>query len=119
MKYSIIIFIALVAGLLTFAYLMLRSDRQAQIVNSRHELKIALKDLLEKGAVHDHTTTLGTNIFVVSRPFLFTNVVVVAGTNYRCAVALDDLWMRRMAATTDGVFIFFDKKRGPRLIPAN
>ena len=119
MKYAIIIFIALVAGLFTFAYLMLRSDRQAQIVNSRHELKIALKDLQETGAVHDHTTTLGTNIVVVSRPFLFTNVVVIDGTNYRCAVALDDLWMRRIAATTNGVFIFFDKKRGPRLIPAN
>jgi hypothetical protein len=118
MKYAVIIFIALVAGLFAFANLVLRSDRQAQIVNSRHELKIALKDLQETGAVHDRTTTLGTNIVVVSRPFLFMNVVVIDGTNYRCAVALDDIWMRRTAATTNGVLIFFDKKRGPRLIPS-
>jgi hypothetical protein len=95
---------------------MLRSDEQAQIVNSRHELEIALKDFQETGAVHDHITTLGTNIVVVSSPFLFTNVVFINGTNYRCAIALNDIWMRRMAVTTNGVFIFFDKKRGPRLI---
>jgi hypothetical protein len=116
MKCAVVICITLIAGLFAFAYLSLRSDEHAQIVNSRHELEIALKDLQETGGVHDHTTILGTNINVVSRPFLFTNVVLIDGTNYRCAVALDDIWMRRMAATTNGVFIFFGKKRSPQLI---
>jgi hypothetical protein len=118
MKYAVIIFIALVAGLFAFAYFMARSDRHARIVYSRFELRRALQDLQETGGLRAHTNSLSIDI---PHPFLFTNIVTVDGTNYRCAVAYDDPIIHNagfLAATTNGVFIFFDKKRGPRLIPS-
>jgi hypothetical protein len=120
MKYTVIILIALCVGILGFAYLTQRSDWHARIVYSRFELRRALTDLKETGGLLVHTNTLfGTN---VARPFIFTNVVVIDGTSYHCAAAYDDPVIHDagfLAATTNGVFIYFDKKSGPRLMPSD
>jgi hypothetical protein len=107
MKYAAIIFIALVAGLLAFVYIVARSDRHARIVYSRFELRRALQDLQETGSLREYTNSLSINF---SRPFIYTNIVTVGGTNYRCAVAYDEHDdVGFLAVTTNGVFIYFDK----------
>ena len=113
MKWPTIIIVALIVGLCTLAYLQSRSLWHAGVLYSRLELRRALKDLQETGGLRDYGNK--------DRPFIFTNVVEIGGTNYRCAVAYDDFKFYGagfLAATTNGVFIYLDKKHGPRLIPA-
>jgi hypothetical protein len=72
-----------------------------------------LKDIQETGALRDYGNSV--------RPFIFTNSVTVGGTSYQCVVAYDDPKFYGdgfLAATTNSVFIYLDKKRGPKLIPA-
>ena len=113
MKWAIIIVLVLIAGLCTLAYLQSRSLWHAGVLYSRLELRRALKDLQETGGLRDYGNSV--------RPFIFTNIVIVGGTNYRCAVAYGDpkfYGAGFLAATTNGPFIYLDKKHGPRLIPA-
>ena len=113
MKWSAIIVSVLVVGLLTLSYLQGRSLWRAGILYSRMELRRALKDIQETGRLRD----FGNSV----RPYIFTNAVIVGGTNFHCVVAYDDpkFYGRGfLAATTNHVFIYLDKKRGPRLIPA-
>ena len=82
------------------------------MIYSRLELRRALKDIQETGGLRDYGNSV--------KPFIFTNSVTVDGTNYQCAVAYDDpkfYGKGFLAATTNHVFIYLDKKRGPRFIP--
>jgi hypothetical protein len=118
MKWAAIIIIVLVVGLFGLVYLDYHSIWQARIAYSRFELRRGLQDLQETGGLRNHTNLFSVEI---PRPFLFTNTVTVRGTNYRCALAYDDPTIHHLgflAVTTNGVFIYFDKKRGPRLIPS-
>jgi hypothetical protein len=112
MKWAAIIVAVLVVGLLTLAYLQSRSLWHAGVIYSRLELRRALKDIQETGGLRDYGNSV--------RPYIFTNSLIVGGTNYQCAVAYDDpkfFGDGFLAATTNHVFIYLDKKHGPRLIP--
>lgn len=87
MKCAVIVLVALIAALLAMAFIVQRSDWHARIVYSRYELRRALQDLQESGSLRDHTNSLH---LIYAQPFLFTNIVNIDDTNYRCAVAYDD-----------------------------
>jgi hypothetical protein len=113
MRWTITIAAAVIAGLCVLGYLQSRSLWLSGVLYSRLELRRALKDLQETGGLRDY----GNKV----RPFIFTNSVTVGGTNHQCAVAYDDAKFYGrgfLAATTNYVFIYLDRKRGPRLIPA-
>jgi hypothetical protein len=113
MKWPTIILVALIVGLCTLAYLQSRSLWHAGVLYSRLELRRALRDLQETGGLRDYGNSV--------RPFIYTNVVTVGGTNFQCAVAYDDPNFHGagfLAATTNGMFIYLDRKHGPKLIPA-
>ena len=108
MKWTMIIVVVAIAGICAFAYLQSQSLWHAGIIYSRLELRRALKDLSEKGALPDYGNSI--------RPFLFTNVVTIGGTNYQGAVAYDDpkfYGKGFLVATTNGTFIYLDKRHRP------
>ena len=118
MKKAAIIFITLIGGLLIYAHFMARSVLHQRIAYSRFALRQALQDLQETGGLRNHTNALSEDF---DRPFLFTNIVRIDNTNYHCVVAYEDSVITNagfLAATSNGVFIFFEKERGPRLIPS-
>ena len=112
MKWAAIALAILVVTLLSPSHLQDRSLWRAGILYSRLELRRALKDIQETGGLRDYGNSL--------HPCNFTNTATAGGTNYQCAVAYEDPKFYGdgfLAATTNHVFIYFDKKRGPRLIP--
>jgi hypothetical protein len=113
MKWATLIVAVVVVGLVTLGYLQSRSLWHAGVLYSRGVLRQALKDIQETGGLRDYGNSV--------RPYILTNSVTIGGTNYQCAVAYDDPKFYGdgfLAATTNNVFIYLDKKRGPRLIPA-
>lgn len=113
MKGAVIILAIAVIAFFTLSYLEHESLWHAGVSYSRLELRRALKDIQETGGLRDYGNP--------DRPFIFTNSVTIGGTNYQCAVAYEDhkfYGAGFLAATTNNVFIYLDKKRGPKLIPA-
>lgn len=113
MKWAAIIAVGVLAGYVTLGYLQSRSLWHAGVLQSRLESCQALKDIQETGGLRDYGNSV--------RPLIFTNSVTVDGTNYQCAVGYDDpkfYGAGFLACTTNHVFIYLDKKRGPRSIPA-
>ena len=99
-------------GLISAAYLYVvaESDRRGGIAHGSVELSRALKDLRETGALPDYGNPV--------QPFVFTNSVSIDGTNYYCAVGYVEplLGGGFLAATTNGLLIYFDPKGRPKLV---
>ncbi len=113
MKWAVAVAGVSVVVLGSMSYLQSRAIWRAGVIYSRVELNRALTDIRETGGLRDHGNSL--------RPYLYTNVLTVNGTNYTCVVAYEDVKFYGkgfLAATTNGDFLYLDKKRGPRLIPA-
>jgi len=90
-----------------------RSLRSYGIHTGRFNLQLAYTNYLATGRIEPNGT---------AKPYLFTNVVSIGGTQYQCAVAIELSFFQGdgfLAMTTNQQFIFHDKKRGPLLIPAS
>lgn len=90
-----------------------RSLRSFGVQVGRFNLQLAYTNYLATGKIEPNGT---------ARPYLFTNVVTISGTQYQCAVAIEMSYFQGdgfLAMTTNQEFIFFDKKRGRLMIPAS
>ena len=91
------------------------SLRKAAIISEHNTLKEALIDLQKNGRL---TFDYGRHV----RVFIFTNNVTVNGASYQCAVAVESDRFNGegiLAATTNEVLVWLDKKRDPKIIGAN
>ena len=100
--------VLLLALLGLFIYGSGSAESRARFISFMNDLKEAQLELRLNGVV--------TNKFIRSRIHSCTNSIVVGGTNYQCEVSADrDEFSERgtLAITTNGVFLWLDKKRGP------
>ncbi len=113
LKWLAILTVIALAGLfITFSLSYGQSLRTGGILQGRFNLSLAYTNYLATGRIEPNGTSLA---------YLFTNVASIGGTQYQCAVAIkadncEDLGF--LAMTTNHYFIFFDKKRGPVMIPS-
>ena len=114
LKWIIILVIAGFSALFcTYSLSYSRSLRAAGVHQGRFDLRLAYTNYLATGKIEPNGT---------SKPYLFTNVVSVSGTQYQCAVAIEMNYVEGdglLAMTTNQQFIFLDNKRGPLMIPAS
>jgi len=104
---------AVITILVTAGYLGKRSLWHKGVVRGRQQLSQAMQDFRETGRLRDYSSWGAT--------FIYTNCETLGGTNYQCAVAYNDPHFYSegfLAITTNNAFIYFDKKHGPKLIPA-
>lgn len=102
-----------VLGLCFVAYCYGIALRNNAIIVGKHELKSALKDYQERGYVTNYSSS--------SHVWLSSNVVNIAGQPYECFITVrSDRFLKEgtLSMTTNEVFIWFDTKRGPKLIKA-
>jgi hypothetical protein len=102
-----------VIGICFVAYAHGVALRNAALIAGRSTLKSASLDYQERGYV--------TNYGRSSQVWRSSNVVSIAGTQYACAfVVHSDRFNNEgtLAMTTNGVFIWLDVKRGPKIIDA-
>lgn len=103
------------AGLITYFILGMMSYTQSLrshgIISGRYELQLAYTNLLATGELRPNGS---------AKPYLYTNAVTIGGTQYQCAIAVELGHFQGagfFAITTNHQFIFFDKRRGPIIIP--
>lgn len=87
--------------------------RQSRVAMGRSVLKQAQWQLTETGRIEPNGS---------SRPFVFTNDIVVDGVTFRGSVAtplppFDDEGV--LVMTTNQTFIWVDKQRPPKVLPAS
>jgi hypothetical protein len=101
-----------VIGIIFVAYCHAISFRQARLVMARNDLKEAMIDYEQLGYI--------TNRHKGREVSLSSSSVAMAGTEYKYFLTLrSDSFPSAgvLAMTTNGVFIWIDAKRGPKLIP--
>src|SRR6188472_2937805 len=117
MRRKIIIAVFVVAILLAVLMFYVaahgQSFRMSQIMNGRVILKQAQQQLAKTGRVEPNGSW---------RPFVFTNDAIVDGVTQRCSVAthlggFEDMGI--FAMTTNQVFIWIDKRKPPKIVPAS
>jgi hypothetical protein len=113
LKWLAILAVVVLAVLFTtFSLSYGRSLRTGGIVQGRFNLTLAYTNYLATGRIQPNGSSLA---------YLFTNEVSIGATQYQCAMAIkathcEDIGF--LAMTTNQLFIFFDKKRGPVMIPS-
>lgn len=89
-----------------------RNLRSHGVDHGRFNLRLAYTNYLASGRVEPNGTT---------KPYLFTDAATVGGTQYQCVIAVETSYFQGdgfLAMTTNDQFIFFDKRRGPFVIPS-
>lgn len=110
---AILIGVVLLALFVTYSLSYRRSLWSFGVQVGRFNLQLAYTNYLATGKIEPNGN---------AKPYLFTNVVSVGGTQYQCAVAIEMSYFQGdgfLAMTTNQQFIFLDKKRGPLMIPAS
>ena len=112
MKWIVLLVLACVLAWLIVSLAVDQSLRRAGLAEGRGFLKMAHKHYLE----HGYTTNFGD----AYQLWETTNTVAVNGTNYQCAFTVDvfKFYDRGvLSMTTNGIFIWQDKKHGAKIIP--
>ncbi len=102
-----------VIGICFAAYCYGVSLRNAALIFGKSDLKQALMHYQQYG----YPTNFSSN----SEIWVSSNAVNVAGSNYECFLTVRSARFNGeglLAMTTNGVFIWIDKKRGPKIIHA-
>jgi len=100
------------AFLMLYAHLDTMAWRNDRVIIGRVVLKHAQQQLSQSGRVEPNGSW---------HPFVFTNDATVDGATYRCSVATPLVGFEDegiLAMTTNEMFIWIDKKRAPKAIPA-
>ena len=112
MKWLFAVILTAITVLLASAYLHWRAMQDARIYNASLNLQNAYRCFLEHG-------TLTNRVPSLDRVFVFTNSVVIGGSNYHCAVGLSSATFAHvgiLAVTTNQEIVWLDEKKGPRVI---
>jgi hypothetical protein len=95
-----------------------RASHKRAIVNDTVTLMQILSDWDKAGqlSAHDVTNFIAKyeSPYKSYKPYLFTNVVQVDGTNYHCLFGMRDSWFAEnetLAVTDQGVVVLIDRER--------
>lgn len=105
-------FLLCIVAVLTGSYLYGVSLRAVSLIEGKGALRKAYKHYSE----HGYATNFGNSYSLWET----TNAVTIDGTNYHCILTVDVAFFNDhgvLNMTTNEVFIWQDKKRGPKLIP--
>lgn len=108
MKKPLVIIGALLLALAGFyIYAAGRAERNARLINFKNDLKDAQLRLRDGEGF--------TNRYRYTRVYLFTNMVVIGGTNYYCELAGENRWFADrgpLAITTNQLFLWVGRGTG-------